>query len=281
MRLKEIKQIFHKELEAVYDAMEIDSFFYRLIEQYYDFTRLTLALQPEMSLSKEEEQPLFEALAELKEQKPLQYILKTAYFCGLTFEVTPDTLIPRPETEELVQWIGETVDKNVPLRILDIGTGSGCIAISLAKSLANAEVTAIDISSKALEVAKRNAENNNVSVSFIQADILETTQLSQTYDVIVSNPPYVRMLEKASMKSNVLAYEPHTALFVEDKNPLIFYEAIIELAKRYLEEGGWLFFEINQYLGVEMKELLAKHQFKNSSLQKDMYGNDRMIKAQK
>lgn len=234
-----------------------------------------------MSLSKEEEQPLFEALAELKEQKPLQYILKTAYFCGLTFEVTPDTLIPRPETEELVQWIGETVDKNVPLRILDIGTGSGCIAISLAKSLANAEVTAIDISSKALEVAKRNAENNNASVIFIQTDILETTQLSQTYDVIVSNPPYVRMLEKASMKSNVLAYEPHTALFVEDKNPLIFYEAITELAKRYLEEGGWLFFEINQYLGVEMKELLAKHQFKNSSLQKDMYGNDRMIKAQK
>lgn len=118
--------------------------------------------------------------------------------------MTPDTLIPRPETEELVQWIGETVDKNVPLRILDIGTGSGCIAISLAKSLANAEVTAIDISSKALEVAKRNAENNNASVIFIQTDILETTQLSQTYDVIVSNPPYVRMLEKASMKSNVL-----------------------------------------------------------------------------
>lgn len=155
------------------------------------------------------------------------------------------------------------------------------LPISLAKSLANAEVTAIDISSKALEVAKRNAENNNASVIFIQTDILETTQLSQTYDVIVSNPPYVRMLEKASMNQMYCLGTTYGFIWWKIRNPLIFYEAITELAKRYLEEGGWLFFEINQYLGVEMKELLAKHQFKNSSLQKDMYGNDRMIKAQK
>ena len=187
-------------------------------------------------------------------------------------------LIPRPETEELVDWVLTTVTPtSKPLKIIDIGTGSGCIAISLAKSLPNAKVTAVDVSAKALQVARRNAELNGVTINFLQQDILQTTSLPDTYDIIISNPPYVRSLEKAEMQANVLEYEPHLALFVSDTDPLLFYNRIATLARKSLSPQGSLFFEINQYLGEEMKALLKAKGFEKVVLRQDLSGNDRMI----
>lgn len=197
-----------------------------------------------------------------------------------------NTLIPRPETEELVEWIVAESRNSATgsLKILDIGTGSGCIAISLAKNLPNAEVFALDVSEKALAVAKKNADTNKVKVNFIQADILkinDLVELSTHFDIIVSNPPYVRHLEKAEIKPNVLEYEPHLALFVEDTDALLFYRKIAKLAKENLAEKGKLFFEINQYLGKETLQLLEKFGFNSTELKKDIYGNDRMTRSDK
>ncbi|WP_141882971.1 peptide chain release factor N(5)-glutamine methyltransferase, partial [Flavobacterium psychrophilum] len=221
-------------------------------------------------------------LLQLKEQKPIQYILGETQFFGLPFYVNENTLIPRPETEELVEWI---IKENLKisslknLKILDIGTGSGCIAISLAKNLPNASVFAIDVSDKALATAQKNAVLNEVDITFIEKNILQTEDLNQEFDIIVSNPPYVRNLEKKEIHKNVLEYEPHLALFVEDNDSLLFYRKITELATRNLSNNGQLYFEINQYLGKETVELLEKYNFKNTTLKKDIYGNDRMIKV--
>jgi release factor glutamine methyltransferase len=206
---------------------------------------------------------------------------KTSFY-GLEFEVNENVLIPRQETEELVDWIIKdvTVLRNSPgLKILDIGTGSGCIAISLARNIPNAQVFAIDVSEKALATAQKNAQINTVNVTFINQNILETEDLQQQFDIIVSNPPYVRNLEKEEIKKNVLDNEPHLALFVEDNDALIFYKKIVELAQKNLVPNGQLYFEINQYLGKEMVELLKKMNFATIELRKDIYGNDRMIKG--
>ena len=233
-----------------------------------------------MHFSEDEIQIWNEILDKLKLEIPIQYILGITHFYGSEFNVNENVLIPRPETEELVEWIISSA-VNMPkfknLKILDIGTGSGCIAISLVKNIPNAEVFAIDISDNALATAKENADLNKVTVAFIQRNILETKDLEQQFDIIVSNPPYVRNLEKAEIKRNVLENEPHLALFVEDNDALIFYRKIAELATKNLSAEGKLFFEINQYLGKETVELLEKMQFKNSELRKDIYGNDRMI----
>jgi release factor glutamine methyltransferase len=230
----------------------------------------------------------------LQQEKPIQYITGETWFYGLRFQVNENTLIPRPETEELVEWIIESQKSNVQsqtLAILDIGTGTGCIPISLKTNILQANVSAIDVSEHALEVAKRNAELNKVEINFIQANILEVQDLSQlstpnsqlrtNFDIIVSNPPYVRNLEKQEIKKNVLDYEPHLALFVEDTDALLFYRKIAQLALKNLSPNGLLFFEINQYLGNETVELLKKLGFKNIELKKDLYGNDRMIKCEK
>jgi len=287
MVLKEILNVFHKELDTIYGNNEVDSFFNILIDYYLNLKRITLVMQPEYTISKEEEQPLFEALSRLKLEEPIQYIIGETEFFGLVFKVNQNTLIPRPETEELVLWIIEDYKDNLEqIKILDIGTGTGCIPISLAKNLPKAKVKALDISTKALDVAKQNAELNAVEVDFIELNILETchTELdsaSQKFDVIVSNPPYVRELEKAEMKGNVLKHEPELALFVDNTNPLIFYKAITEFATHNLKAGGTLYFEINQYLGTEMIQLLEDFNFKDIELKKDMFGNNRMIKGVK
>ncbi len=291
MLLREIKNIFHKELGEIFPKEEIDSFFYHCIEHYLKLERFILALQPQYVLTKTEEQPLFEALAELKLQKPIQYILGTAHFMDLELQVNENVLIPRPETEELVQWILDaernrsviSTPLNDPsIKILDIGTGSGCIAIALAQHLPNVKVYAIDVSEAALKVAKENAKNNGVEIAFIQQDILKSElEFELKFDVIVSNPPYVRELEKLEIQKNVKDFEPHLALFVEDENPLVFYEAIAQFSKSHLVEKGKLYFEINQYLGEESVALLKAHNFSEIELRKDIFGNDRMLKGTK
>lgn len=282
MRIKQYRTQFIKELSPFYDAYEAESFFYLILEDKHKLRQIDLALNHELTFLDSDFTVWNSLLKELKKEIPIQYLLGKSHFYGLEFEVNENVLIPRPETEELVEWIvneHSKMDGAKKIKILDIGTGSGCIAISLAKNIPNAEVYAIDVSKKAIETAKKNAANNKVEVNFILQDILETEELKCNFDIIVSNPPYVRNLEKEEIKKNVLDYEPHLALFVEDNDALIFYRKIAELAKKNLLENGQLYFEINQYLGCEMKDLLEKMDFKNIELRKDIYDNDRMIFA--
>jgi release factor glutamine methyltransferase len=280
MRIKQYRTQFIKELSPFYDAYEAESFFYLILEDKHKLRQIDLALNHELTFSESDFVVWNSLLKELKKEIPIQYLLGKTHFYGLDFEVNENVLIPRPETEELVEWIineNSKVDRAKKIKILDIGTGSGCIAISLAKNIPNAEVYAIDVSRKAIETAKRNAANNKVEVNFILQNILETEVLKCNFDIIVSNPPYVRNLEKEEIKKNVLDYEPHLALFVEDNDALIFYRKIAELAQKNLLENGQLYFEINQYLGKETKDLLEEMNFKNIELRKDIYDNDRMI----
>lgn len=322
MLLKSYKTKFFQELSSLYDEKEIESFFYLILENFHQIKRIDLALNPQMRMNDKQLLHWESILSDLKKQKPIQYILGETEFYGLPFLVNENTLIPRPETEELVELIIKQNSKseippepkvngaklNSKLKILDIGTGSGCIAIALKKDLPNSEVFAIDISEEALETAKKNAQINQVEIHFIQADILKINNLEQlpssnsqlptsnsqlptsnfqlptsnfqlptTFDIIVSNPPYVRILEKQEINPNVLEYEPHLALFVEDDDAFIFYRKIAQLALKSLTPNGKLYFEINQYLGKETVELIESFGFKNVVLHKDIYGNDRMI----
>ena len=299
MKIKQYRTQFIQEKKPIFDVGEAESFFYLILEEKQKLKRIDLALNPDLTFSDEEIQLWNSILEQLKKEIPIQYLLGKTSFYGLEFEVNENVLIPRPETEELVEWIiqswkleagsWELGAGSQKINILDIGTGSGCIAISLAKNIPNAQVFAIDVSEKALATAHKNAVMNQVEVNFIKTDILKTNDLEKLpsshfplptyFDVIVSNPPYVRELEKQEIKKNVLDNEPHLALFVDDNDALIFYRKIAELAQKSLSPNGQLFFEINQYLGKEMIDLLEKMGFKNIELRKDIYGNDRMIRS--
>lgn len=287
MLVKDFRAVFKKELLPLLDEMEVNQFFFMILEDIKGLTKIDLALNQSISFSADEVQKATFYLEELKKQKPIQYLLGKTEFFGLPFMVNENVLIPRPETEELVQLIlsNHQITKSPNLiKILDIGTGSGCIPISLKKNVPNAEVFAIDVSVNALEIAQKNADINGVDVTFIQKDILKVENLTfdfrhSTFDIIVSNPPYVRNLEKHEIKPNVLDYEPHLALFVEDDDALLFYRKITELAQKHLARNGTLYFEINQYLGNETVALVESFGFKNVKLIKDIYGNDRMILA--
>jgi release factor glutamine methyltransferase len=284
MTLTTFKLFFTQALSEIYPKTEIDSFFFILMEEKLKLQRIDTVLKPNFSIPERTLTDLKNILVKLQKEEPIQYILGNTEFYGLPFFVDNNTLIPRSETEELVAWILEEAasfqsNKQIRLSILDIGTGTGCIPISIAKNLPKAKISAIDISSEALIVAKQNAHLNKVEVDFIELDILKTKKISQKFDIIVSNPPYVRELEKAEIKNNVLKNEPHLALFVTNENPLIFYEKIADFAKHQLSKDGLLFFEINQYLGKETAVLLHKKGFKNIELRKDLFGNDRMIKC--
>lgn len=282
MKIKQYRTQFIKELSPFYDAYEAESFFYLILEEKHQLRQIDLALNHQLEFDDNDFVIWDELLQQLKKEVPIQYLLGKTNFYGLDFEVNENVLIPRPETEELVEWIineNASPEKSKKIKILDIGTGSGCIAISLAKNLPNAEVVAVDVSKKAIETAKRNAIRNNVDVTFMFLNILETEEFTCQFDIIVSNPPYVRNLEKVEIKKNVLDYEPHLALFVEDNDPLIFYRKIAFLAQNGLQKNGKLYFEINQYLGKEMIDLLESMSFENVELRKDIYDNDRMVKG--
>ena len=278
MTIEKLKIYFAHNLEGLYPSEEIESFFFLLVEKHLNFSKVDTVLKKQYEVSERITQQFTEALNRLRHFEPIQYILGETEFYGLPFKVTPATLIPRPETEELVDWIIANCNKN-PKTLLDIGTGSGCIAIALAKNLPSVKVSAMDISEEALKVASENAIYNKVTVNFSKKDILGTSTLPQKYDVIISNPPYVRNSEKEMMQKNVLDFEPASALFVEDDNPLLFYSKITELAKNYLNPNGFLFFEINEYLSKEVIQLLERESFSEIELKQDFFGKDRMIKC--
>ena len=283
MKIFALKSNFINSLSGLYPSEEIESFFSILAQEYLKLSRIEIVLNREEVVSSENIEKIDNALIRLKSFEPIQYIIGETEFFGIPFRVTPSTLIPRPETEELVQLILDEVSnvdaKTEALDLLDIGTGSGCIAISLAKSLPKANVSAMDISSEALKVAKENAEINQVYIDFSECDILTTKSLPKKYDIIVSNPPYVRELEKEMMQPNVLRHEPDLALFVKDSDPLLFYRKISILAKTHLKPNGQLFFEINEYLGVDLIELLSDLGFQKIEIIKDIFEKDRMLKC--
>jgi release factor glutamine methyltransferase len=298
MTLKNFRTYFTDTLQEIYLKTEIDTFFFLLIEEKLNLRRVDTVMQPDFLIADANLSELKIILKRLQKEEPIQYILGNTEFYGLPFKVNKNTLIPRPETEELVEWIirevtelqsnkvaklvmdaTSTMNEEKSISIIDIGTGTGCIPISLAKNLNNVKISAIDVSSEALIVAQQNATLNNVDISFLEMDILETKELPQQYDLIVSNPPYVRELEKVEINNNVLENEPHIALFVGDDNPLIFYSKIADLAKIHLKKEGLLFFEINQYLGKETVAMLKHKGFNSIKLKKDLFGNDRMVKV--
>ena len=280
MLLRELRKLYHKDLEQYYPEAEIDSILDILLEHYLGIGRFILALQPRYNLTKEEEQPLIDALDRLTREEPVQYITGNEHFFGLDFKVNSNVLIPRPETEDLVRWILEDFrDCNKELNILDVGTGSGNIAISLASQLPEACVYALDISTEALETAKENASSIGVNMKFLQADIRIIDELGVLFDIIVSNPPYVRISESGLMKNNVKKYEPWDALFVPDEAPLLFYERIADFGIENLKPGGCLYLEINQYLGQDVQELLKSRAYVLVELKADLFGKDRMVKA--
>ena len=282
MKLSQLKINFTTVLQGVYDKEEVHCFFYILCDFFLQYSRFEVSMALDTIVSAKNTTAFEKALLRLKKQEPIQYILGCTAFYGLTFTVNEHTLIPRPETEELVDWVLSNLhDQDSVLDILDIGTGSGCIAISLAKNIPTARVSGLDISEKALVVAQENAVKNQVLVSFCKKDILETTALKNKYDVMVSNPPYVRQLEKKAMNANVLGFEPGVALFVPNEDPLLFYRKIAQLAMVSLQTRGWLYFEINEYLSKEMDVLLKEIGFANIEIKKDFREVPRMIKCQK
>lgn len=271
MTLAELKQLFISELESIYDQDEIEGVFLIYLEDKFDIQFIP---SNEIDYTSE----ISSDIKQLKKGKPVQHITGKAFFYNDFFIVNENTLIPRPETEELIELIRNDYNPETELSLIDLGTGSGCIPISLAKLFPNSNVSAIDISEKALEVAQSNAQNLNVKIDFYQQNLLEDIQLNQKFDVIVSNPPYIRNLEKEEMHQNVLNFEPHLALFVENENALIFYERVLVFAENHLNQNGTIYCEINQYLGQETKQLFEKN-YKFVTIYKDISGNDRMLKA--
>ena len=244
-----------------------------------------LLAEPNLQLTEEQRVWMEEAICRLENNEPLQHVLGYGEFYGRKFKCDSRALVPRPETEELVDWIindWATINsRQLPINVIDIGTGTGCIALSLAKELEGAKITAVDISTAALSLARENAEILEAKdVRFIECDILrDCNVIEEDYDVIVSDPPYVRECEKKEMEANVLDYDPHTALFVSDEDPLVFYRAIAEFALTHLTPNGALYFEINQYLGRETCDLLVAMGYKNVELRDDINGNARMVRA--
>ena len=297
--LGSIQQQFLQELSSLYEQDEIKSIFQIVLLDRLGISKAKFLLEKDMVLDAQQLHSLQQVLSQLKSAKPVQHILGKAPFYGMEFLVTEDTLIPRPETEELVdlivkdfQFIAKDLQsgiKKIPagesvnLQIIDIGTGSGCIAIALQKNLSHAQTMAVELSPEAIAVAKENAVKNGVDINFRCLDILEWEVVFQDeeFDIIVSNPPYITQDEKKEMHDNVLQFEPHSALFVEDDAPLLFYDHISSFAKKHLKADGVLYFEINQYLAKETQDMIFKKGFSEVRIINDLNGVPRMIKAKK
>lgn len=276
--MKQAIKYIRQQLQNIYPAEEVQALIYLLLEKKHNISKLDICMGKDKIFSTEERKEWEDIVKRLHNEEPVQYILNEADFCGLCFKVTPDTLIPRPETAELVNWIIQDYSHLAP-SVLDIGSGSGCIAISISAALPNAKVESWDISAAALDISRFNNEKVGTSVTFNQQDILSNYLPQRELDILVSNPPYITNSEKAEMSNNVLQWEPSTALFVSDKDPLIFYRAIAEYGCQSLKEYGSLYFEINRAYGNETVRLLEDMGYKNIILRKDLSGNDRMIKA--
>lgn len=281
MILKSLRTYFNNALLGYYPDTEIESFFNLLSEHILRMKRIDISQNLYAVVSGKKYDKFQKAINRLKKYEPIQYILGDTEFYGLMFKVNHSVLIPRPETEELVAWIIDDFKNKKDISILDIGTGSGCIAISLAKNLPNTKVYALDVSTEALKIAKQNADSNDVEIEFIEADILDWDFGEMQFDVIVSNPPYVRELEKESMSANVIDHEPHLALFVKDDDALLFYRNITKSDTELLKPKGTLYFEINESLGAETKQLLLDSNFLDVTLKQDVFGKNRMVKGVK
>ena len=281
-------------LVHIYDEGEAKAIARMVYDVRFGVSWPDICVGKDTQLSANSQAELEEISRRLLKQEPIQYVLGQADFCDRTFLVNEHVLIPRPETEELCRWITSQVDSPhvkcgsqrvcPPVRLLDIGTGSGCIAITLAAELSHAEVTACDISAEALAVAEANAKRYHVQVAFEQLDVLNiphSSLLHSQFDIIVSNPPYICNKERAKMEKNVLEYEPHTALFVPDDDPLLFYRAIAQYGHTTLKEGGWLYFEINPLYAPELCDMLCSMQFYHIEIKEDQYARQRMIRAQR
>lgn len=269
------------ELAELYTSEELDNISHWLLEHYAGINRTQLLQQPHSLVNQSEIIFFSNAIGQLKEGTPIQYVIGVVEFYGLKLKVDSSVLIPRPETEELVDIIVKENNNDAPLKILDIGTGSGCIAISLAKHFNKSKVTAIDISKEALIIARMNALHNNVkNIEFLELDFLEENNLIEMdFDIIVSNPPYIAASESKNMAKNVLDFEPSTALFVPDKDPLVFYTSIAKMAKTHLTRKGMVYVEINERLGEETRLVFVETSFTSVHLIKDMFGKNRFIKA--
>ena len=274
--MKQTIKDIRDDLSELYPKEEIDSFIFLIFNHIYSFRKIDLLISPDFDVSIADKAKISDWVDRLKKYEPIQYVLGVTEFYGLKFRVTEDVLIPRQETEELVDLIVKRYWNFAP-KILDIGSGSGCIPIALKKNLPMADVWSCDISPDALSIARENAELNSVDVSFSLFDILSSDDFPATgFDAIVSNPPYVTEREKALMHSNVLDYEPHLALFVTDQEPLLFYNNIVKRSKKLLKNDGAIFFEINEAYGLEVKSLLADNGF-DAEIVKDINGKDRIV----
>jgi len=279
--MKTLNQYIEKELHELYPKNEIKGFIRLIFEHIYGFNYTQFLLHSDEKIGDDKFSEIKLIVERLKNFEPIQYILGKTEFYGLTLKINQSVLIPRPETEELVHWILSSEISQFA-NIIDIGTGSGCIALALKSKMHEASVTAVDISAEALQTAEKNAMENNLDINFIKADIFEWEKLSWgKFDVIVSNPPYVREQEKVKMEANVLNYEPPAALFVPDTAPLIFYHAIAGFAKKHLKNKGFLFFEINEALAPEIENLLLETGFGNIEIRNDMNGKARMVRCNK
>ncbi|HQT23511.1 MAG: protein-(glutamine-N5) methyltransferase, release factor-specific [Sphingobacteriales bacterium 17-39-43] len=287
MTFRETEQIYTDSLRLIYDRREAASLAWLSISHVCKLERAEYLNLKDTEIPTDKFQSLLKILEELKTGKPLQYVIGETEFYGMTFKVNPSVLIPRPETEELVEWILSDIRKSKisieGLKIIDIGTGSGCIPISLKKNLPEAQLFALDISPEALGVSKQNAALNTTRIQFIQDDIRNSVSrelIGEKFGIIVSNPPYVTEAEKQQMLPNVLEHEPHLALFVPNDDPLIFYRAIADFAIKHTDTNGSLYLEINENLGEETVQLLKQMGFKNIELRQDLSGKDRMISSQ-
>jgi len=282
-KIKDIRETYLRELGLIYSEQEASALFDMVIEYRLGMKRLDRILNPDLRLSESDMLKVHFDIKELKKYRPIQYIFGEAWFGDLRLKVNEHVLIPRPETEELSAWVADDLKAHPGISILDIGTGSGCIALSLAAKLPSTVISACDISSGALEMAIENAARLKLKTNLFRMDIFERSAWPAlpAYDVIVSNPPYVTFSDKKEMLPNVLNYEPPIALFVSDDNPLIYYIEILEFSRDHLNSSGKIYFEINRRFGREMIELLSAYGFENVEVRKDLSGHDRMAGATK